>query len=1233
MPMVLERKSLIPSALLIAALAVLVAVSAPALAAECTLADQIRSANTNSAVGPCPAGTSHDVITITGDITLSEPLPPITGTITIEGGGHTISGDGKLRIFDVDGGNLTVKDLTLANAKADSGSAVQARNGARVTISNVVFRENTARSGGAVGARDDDVVLTVRDSEFRDNSADDGGAITVAGGSALISGSDFVSNRAVRRGGAIFALGGKLEIENSVFVENIARAGGGVYVGGGSATLTHVTILAGAYPADYGEGVHKQFGALRLRNSIIAGNWDAASDCSGDLDEASGNLINDWSCGAAIGGDPNLGYRGNMAPLDGSPALDAGDRRYCVPRDKIGVKRPHGGGCDIGAYESTTAIPAPTPIPVCSLRDHIKSANSNTAVGACPAGTSHDVITLTADLTLKAALPPITGTITIEGGGHTISGDRKNRIFHIDGGRLTINNLNLVNGFSHQRGGAILTSRGELTVNNSRFFGNSAESGGAIATLVGNRNLIINGVSFEKNRAAAYGGALHVLSGPATVSKSSFIDNGAGSIGGAIYFDSRHDAASVSNSTFSGNRSLSGGAVAARNRKTTLTHVTMLDNFGNTGHDVYVSDLQAVDFKIYNSILSGRSFGNACQGRVDGNSGNLIADGSCAPAISGDPMLNRATGSPGHFELLDGSPALDAADPRYCLETDQLGAPRPQGAGCDLGAIESTTALPAPPPVVPPPPCPLAQQIIAANTDAAAGACPAGNGHDVISLIRDIDLDSALPPITSTVTIEGNGFALSGKGSFRILDVDGGELTLRNLSLAGGNASEGGAIRLRKGARVSASNVHFRNNQANVGGAIATLDDDVWLSVDGSSFIDNWATDYGGALLAGGGAVTVANSTFQDNAAGKYGGALEGRRGRVDVANSTVTGNEANEGGGIHISGAYTTLTHLTLMENRARQIAGASIFKRSGFALLRNSIVAGSGSGDDCFGALDESRGNLSGDGTCATPEGGDPKLGALVGSPAYFALRDASPAHGAADPAFCLPTDQLGNPRSHCDVGAIESDRASDSAIAEKAALPEACTLADQIIAANTDAPGRACPAGQDGDTITLRENITLDAPLPPITSEVTIDGKGFTIDGDNRFRVFEVMGGKVVFKNLTLTNGASPGADGGAIYAHAASEILISNVDFTSNSARSGGAVAVLGGKVGVYNSRFRDNTAEDRGGAIWFDAACHNTGNLEFNGNQSTTRLPYRDGIDERATPSGCGGSAGIIVRNR
>ena len=45
-------------------------------------------------------------IALSGDITLSAALPPVTGSLTIDGGGHSISGDERFRIFDVNGGAL-----------------------------------------------------------------------------------------------------------------------------------------------------------------------------------------------------------------------------------------------------------------------------------------------------------------------------------------------------------------------------------------------------------------------------------------------------------------------------------------------------------------------------------------------------------------------------------------------------------------------------------------------------------------------------------------------------------------------------------------------------------------------------------------------------------------------------------------------------------------------------------------------------------------------------------------------------------------------------------------------------------------------------------------------------------------------------------------------------------------------------------------------------------------------
>ena len=65
----------------------------------------------------------------------------------------------------------------------------------------------------------------------------------------------------------------------------------------------------------------------------------------------------------------------------------------------------------------------------------------------------------------------------------------------------------------------------------------------------------------------------------------------------------------------------------------------------------------------------------------------------------------------------------------------------------------------------------------------------------------------------------------------------------------------------------------------------------------------------------------------------------------------------------------------------------------------------------------------------------------------------------------------------------------------------LSSSCLLADAIIAANHDRPEGGCPAGRGADTIALTRDITLDGGLPKITSDIIIEGKGYTISGANR------------------------------------------------------------------------------------------------------------------------------------
>ncbi len=873
-----------------------------------------------------------------------------------------------------------------------------------------------------------------------------------------------------------------------------------------------------------------------------------------------------------------------------------------------------------------TAIGSPAGTPVCTLADHIRSANTNTAVGFCPAGTSHDIITITEDITLDERLPPITGTITIEGGGNTISGDNRFPIFLVDGGRLTINSLTLTKGYDRDRGNAKWVSDGalqieggaEVVVNDTIFSSNfSREKGGAIG--VYDSKLTVNSSSFIKNQSQRNGGAISLTQSVAVIRNSSFVGNVTrwAAAGGAIAVEA-NVTLNVTNSTFHDNAAAMGGAIGTPNYRNwttagsriTLTHVTLVDNRDRgDGHSIWVSP-SGVIFELRNSLIVDKkaSFrkGGSCHGPLKENVGNFIEDGSCESKAGGDPMLAEMTGSPAHFPLLDGSPLLDSADQRFCPDTDQLGTPRPHGEGCDIGAFESTTALPEPAPVVPPPPCPLAQQIIAANTDALAGGCPAGSGHDVITLTEDVVLDEPLQPITSEITIDGNGHTIDGDHKFGILKVDGGALTIRDVTLTEGEAFRGGAIQLKNGGRATVAKVTFIGNSAYYGGAIATESENDRLTVSDSNFVGNSAEMTGGAITADGGNVDISGSTFRDNRADSWGGAIAILRGRAAVSNSTLAGNAAVRGGGIYANGGEATLNHLTVMNSQASRIIGAGIYAEAGAVFLSNSLVAGSGSGDDCSGRFSQKRGNFSEDGTCAAREGGDPFLADMVATPAHFPLLGHSPAHGAADPGFCLPTDQLGNPRTHCDIGAIESARDSNIVAVPAAVLPADCTLADQIIAANTDAPAGACPAGNGADFIRLRQNIRLRAPLPSIKSDITIDGRGHTISGDSRFRIFNIEAGKVVFKHLSLTDGRNLGEQpegfGGAVTLRNSAELILSNATFRYNKAWMGGAVASIDtSHLFITESSFLDNEASGEGGAVWMRGDCGHIYYVDFRRN--------------------------------
>lgn len=343
----------------------------------------------------------------------------------------------------------------------------------------------------------------------------------------------------------------------------------------------------------------------------------------------------------------------------------------------------------------------------CSLADAIVASNRDAPFRGCPGGNGADIITLSGNITLDATLPAINSNITIDGRGFTINGRRKFRIFNVKSGESTIRNIDLAYGNGDEGGGAIaILADAKVTIQNSLIQDNWAENGGAIwndGTLSVFSSTIANNKSHYGGGAIYVPGGSSVYKGRVYISDSALIANTAGckapsdcrnshASGGAIVVGSFSQGLWINDSTFGQNQALnSGGAIwIATSENFRISNSTFWGNKAKDIGGIYQYDAIGRD-TIVNSIIAG-NIGGDCAGMREGMINNLIEDGSCFGDITGDPLLGALfepeDGSPAYYPILEGSPAIDAASGEFCTETDQIGTARPQGGGCDIGAIE-----------------------------------------------------------------------------------------------------------------------------------------------------------------------------------------------------------------------------------------------------------------------------------------------------------------------------------------------------------------------------------------------------------------------------------------------------------------------------------------------------------------------------------------------------------------
>ena len=184
--------------------------------------------------------------------------------------------------------------------------------------------------------------------------------------------------------------------------------------------------------------------------------------------------------------------------------------------------------------------------------------------------------------------------------------------------------------------------------------------------------------------------------------------------------------------------------------------------------------------------------------------------------------------------------------------------------------------------------CTLEDAVAAANTQTIHGGCPKGTGNDdtiefIVTGTIFPDNTLALNNSSETLFIEGpsfGGITIDGQNHMQIVDAEGTELEVQNLTFTHGLSEEGGAI-VAVDSLVGIEDCTFVNNGALGGGAFAGEDDLAFFLND--TFTGNNA-ELGGGIFNSDSEIGVSNCTFSMNSAG----------GGADIATESLGGTFAN---------------------------------------------------------------------------------------------------------------------------------------------------------------------------------------------------------------------------------------------------------------------------------------------------------------------------------------------------
>ena len=1131
------------------------------------------------------------------------------GTLTVSGSNFTNNiknyknGDNLVGAITTIG-NATVIGSNFVNNSGRWGGAISAtgaelrKNSSTLTVSNTIFKDNSALYAGAVYIWGSN--YNIADCVFDNNTAfgkgnmtpnnNNGGALVVSQVSRFnepitgtISGSKFTNNKA-QYGGAAYFNKGFVTITDSVFENNVATAEGG------AVDFSHASV--------------KDL-VVSINNSSFVGNKAPVAGAiftNVDSKITNSNFINNSA--AKIGGAIcNV----NDLTVENSKFVNN------TPQAIHNSKELHLG------IETFTDLQN-----AIDLVDGILTLDSDIAMTDDEATGFVNGVAINKD-------------IVIDGKGHTISAEDLGRIFSIgEGFTVTLTNATLINGKA-DKGGAIYND-GSLTLSDVKLSDNAADGyGGAVFN---NGELVVSDSVFDSNdvlnRGSAsvdYGGAAiyNWYDGVLTVSGSNFTNNiknyknGDRLVGAVATIGD----ATISDSYFVNNAGRWGGAISASGyliagddvNTLTVSGSTFKENGGLYGAGIFVA---GSDFTVSDCVFDkNTAFGKGNMTPNNNNGAAIVVTDTgkdITGAITGSNFTNNKAQYGGAIYICEGNIAISDS----LFENNS--------ADVEGGAIDIDSAINNP--------------IVTVENSKFVNNTPQAihnskelhlgietftdlqNAIDLVDGILTLDSDIAMTDdeatgfvngvaINKNIRIDGKGHTIDAKNLGRIFEIDGGfAVTLTNATLINGKADNGGAI--YNFGNLDLVHVNFVNNTAKYGGAIMNyayglvLDDSTFTNntakiggaiynsadcfvvgnstfanntatsnggvifnygigfvVGNSTFVNNSAADGAGAILNGGRGFVVGNSTFVNNTATSKGGAIYNYGIGFVVGNSTFANNTAEDAGAVYNEGDNSVVGNSTFVNNTATSIGGAII--NNGKLVVDNSAFEDNAA--NYYGGAIFNRDDLQV--TNSAFDGND----ILVRN--IRAMDNVD--HGGAA-IYNWKNGKLDISKSNF-TNNIKNYKNGNLLVGAVATIGDA-TISDSYFVNNS---------GRWGGALSVMGGESSSA-----TNFIDIDGTKFVNNSALYGGAMFVWGSNYSISNSVFDNNSAfgkgnmtPNNNNGGALVVTQGNIPISgtiiNSNFTNNKAQYGGAAWINEGTVDISNSNFINNTATVEAGAIGFEPA--------------------------------------------